>query len=315
MRRGTLSFERPLLALSLAVLAAVACGPGADQNLLTDPREIIGRAIQTSAGLKTVRARFDLQQHSQATGLGQPAGETAWLELSADLGAPAVAARGAGSDGQAIEFVLVGGAAFTKVPTTGRWSKTRLPAGMGLNPAILFGGPIQGPGPDLAGALVAALADPTVQTQLRGVEDCRPGRCYRTAIVIPPAVVWNIVKKVSGIDRMDPSAAEQPQTGVPEINIELLTDTKTNQVVDAFFSGSSGGTAVRLRAQFANHNEAVGIAAPNPALVDDQGAFGIGGGGGGGVGPDASGCVTTGNTTTCTILEEVGSELSPEPSV
>jgi hypothetical protein len=174
---------------------------------------------------------------------------------------------------------------------------------MGLNPAVLFGGPLQGRGPDLAPTLLAALADPTVQTQLRGVEECRPGRCYRTTIVIPPAVVWNIFKKVSGIDRLDPSAAEQPQTGLPEIDIELLTDTKTNQLVDALFSGSSGGTTVRLRAQFANHNEPVAIAAPNPALVDDRGdgSVGSGGSGSGVVGPAASGCVTTGNTTTCMI--------------
>jgi hypothetical protein len=318
MPRGQSPLYRLLVAVWLIVLAAAACGPGADQNLLSDPREIIGRTIQASVELKTVRARFDLQQHSEPIGLDAPRqrDETAWLELSADFGSSAVAARGAGNDGQAIEFVLVGGAYFTKMPATGRWSKTTLPVGMGLNPAAILGGAVPGAAPDIGGALLAALADPTVQMQLRGVEDCRSGRCYRTTIAIPPAVVWNIVKKISGIDRMDPSAAEQPQTGVPEIDLELLIDTKTNRLMEAWLSGTAGGTTVRLRGQFANHDEQIAIAAPNPALVDDQGnfGFGVGGGGGGVVGPAASGCVTTGNSTICTIVNEVGSEISPEPS-
>jgi hypothetical protein len=318
MQRGQSPANRLLVAVWLMALAAAACGPGADQNLLSDPREIVGRTIQVSAELKTVRARFDVQQHREPTGLDAPRqarDETAWLEISADFGALAVAARGAGNDGQAIDFVLVGGAFFTKVPATGRWSKTTLPVGVGLNPAAIFGGAVPGAAPDIGGALLAALADPTVQMQLRGVEDCRSGRCYRTTIAIPPAVVWNIVKKISGIDRMDPSAAEQPQTGVPEIDLELLIDTKTNRLMEAWLSGTAGGTTVRLRGQFANHDEQIAIGAPNPALVDDQGNFGFGGGGGGGVvGPAPSGCVTTGNTTTCTIINQVGSELSPEPS-
>ena len=294
-------------AACLVTVVLAACGPSSDGPLLSDPREIVGRTIQQTAALKTVRIRFDFQQHSEPVGVNAPAlprDQGGWAELTADVGAQAVAVRGAGNDGQGqVEAVVLGGFVFVKNTVRGRWSKTAIPGGMGLNPIAILGGQA-GQGAAVPIALAAALADPTVQAQLRGVEDCRGGRCYRTTCAIPPAVAWKLAMAVTGMDKQV-GAQPQPQDGIPQIDIELLTDTRTFHLIEALAGGTSQGTTVRLRAQLAGHDEAVTIAAPNPALVDDQGGFGLGGAG--------SECMNA-DGSPCEIIDRVGSSIRPEPS-
>jgi hypothetical protein len=253
--------------------------------------------------VKTVRLRFDLSAHT-APPVGVPAGgqpntdQTGWLELSLDAEHTAAAGR-ASMTGMPlnVEFIELGGALFVKDTSTGRWSKTAMPAGAGLSPLMLFGGSLGGSLPDVPTALMASMADASVKYDLRGVEDCRTGRCYRTAVTIPPEVVLALVGKLTGQAAPPADAAT-----VPVIGLELLTDTGTFRLVDGIASGSANGTSATLRVQLANHDEPIPIQAPNPALVDDRSDGSLGGGSGAGVvGPGASGCVTTGNTTTCTI--------------
>ena len=332
MRRAAL-----LVAFGLLAIMPTGCGQGSDV-LLSDAREILGRTIQTTAALKTVRARFDLayQAAPEPDGPPKPRQEGGWLEADADVTGQRFAVHGAQLDGKnAFEAILAGNAMFTKNTSTGRWSKVTIPAGVGMNPITWFGGGF-GAGlgtPDVQTVLAGALADGSIGVQLRGVEDCRTGRCYHTALTVPPDHVWQLAMKLSGMDRMGVGVAEQPPVGdLPAISIELLTDTKTLRLVDAIGSGSVKGSSASLRIQLANHDEPVVIQPPNPALVDDQGGFGFGGAAPpigpaepgcttdgnvttcvDQVGPVESGCVTTGDTTKC-ILDQVGSELSPEPS-
>ena len=289
--------DRLVVGLGLVVALLASCGPSSDGPLMSDPREIVGRTIQTTAATKTVRVRFDYEQRSAPGGPPgvQPGAPTGgWLEASVDVAAQAIAARGAASDGTgSTEAVLLGGALFIKNTATGRWSKTAIPLGMGLNPAALLGVRGGGAMPDVPVALVAALADPTVAAELRGVEDCRTGRCYRTVVKVPPAIIWRLVVNLTGQNQAQP-APPQPNEGIPEIGLEMLVDTHTLRLVDGRVTGSANGTAISLRVQLANHDEPVAIQAPNPVLVDAGGGFGM--------------------DTPTQVTNGVGPELSPPPN-
>jgi hypothetical protein len=294
----------------LLTLTFVACGPS-DANLLTDPRQILGQTIAATTPIKSVRVRFDLAyQSSPPDGqIGQRRQEGGWLEANVDFGSQAVSARGAAIDGTGqFEGVLTGNALYSKTMGNGRWSKTTLPAGMGMNPIGLFaGGGLGRQGPDIQGTLAAALTDNAIDVQLRGVEDCRTGRCYRTEVTIPPAKVWELAMKLTGADRLGGGAAQQPPEGdIPAITIQLLIDTKTLWLIDAVGSGSAKGNSASVRVQLADHNVPVVIQPPNPALVDDQGGFGFGL-------PDGGDCMNP-DGSPCQIIKQVGSEISPEPS-
>jgi hypothetical protein len=301
-----------LVAVGIALVLVAACGPSADQNLLSDPRQILGQTIGATATIKSVRARFDLAYQSapEENGPPQPRQEGGWLTADVDVAAQKFAVHGARNDGTGVfDAILAGNTMFTRDTSNGRWSKITMPAGMGMNPIGLLGGGGFGVAgaPDVQVVLAAALADGSISAQLRGVEDCRTGRCYRTAVTVPPDKVWQLAMKLTGMDRMGAGIAQQPPVGdIPAISIELLTDTKTLLLIDALGSGSAQGTSASLRVQLANHNEPIAIQIPDPALVDDQGGFGLGMDG-------AEDCVN-GDGSACEILDTVGSQLSPEPS-
>lgn len=309
--------RRPLLGFAACLVLLAACGPGADQDLLTDPRAIVGKTIAATATIKTVRIRVDFTTHANPqAGPDQPVmpqpEQSGWVELTADAEHQAYAARAA-MNGLPVngELILIGNVVFLKEASAARWTRTTMPGGGGM-PALLGGfGLLGGPGggPNLTGALVAMTADNAVKYDLRGVEDCRTGRCYRTAISIPPEVLARAATQVAG-NQLGPV----DMAGVPVIGLELLIDTRTLRLVDALVSGAAMGSSATFRIQLAGHDEPVAIQAPNPALVDEQNAVDTGGGSSGVVGPASSGCVATRNTTTCTILNEVGPEVSPEPS-
>jgi hypothetical protein len=312
-----------MLAVVFGALVA-GCLPSGEGPLLSDPHEILGKTIASTAPLRTVRVRID----AVATSAPLP-GDAAngrqdggWVEADVDLARQEISAHGASRDGSGtFEVILADNALFMKNTSTGRWSKTGMPAG--ANPVALFGGGLGRGIPDIPTVLAAALSDGSVSTQLKGVEDCPTGRCYHTIVAIPPAMVWQLASKLTGMDRLGPGAAVQPAPGdIPAINLELLTDTKKLWLVDGVASGSLKGNSANVRVQFAKHDEPLVIQPPPPALVDDQGGFGFGFGGAGGggvvgpietIGPKAPNASSTPDGTVCTILEKVGSEISPGP--
>ena len=263
----------------LAVLGAlaltVAACPGAPASPeLTDPREILGRTITTTAGLRTMHVRFDAEVRNGAAG---QAPQGIFIEGDVDLPAGELSARGASRDGTGgFAMILAEGAIFVQNDSAERWTKIPM---IGLDAALLFGraaGLGQGQAPDYLGVIVGVAADARTGLELRGIEACETGRCYRTAITISREQIWPIVVKLLGLDRFPGGAAMQPPADqLPTISIEILTDTATERLVDLVGSATVAGTTISLGLRISAPNQPVQIQAPPPDLVENFGGFGF----------------------------------------
>jgi hypothetical protein len=264
-----------LLGLVAVLGTAAACSPNPAGPELTDPTEILSRTIESTAGLRSMRVRLDVEIRDKARP-GVPQGGSA--EGLIDLGTGEMSLSGVGNDGAgAFAFIQADGASFTRNSPNGRW--TKLPGMGGMAGIFLLGGGAV-PQVDVPGALADILDDAETVVELRGVEDCATGRCYRTTVDLPPAQVWKLVVGLTGLDRIPGGAAmEPPLADIPPIAVEILTDTATLRLVDMVASGVDDGSTAAVRLRVAAPNEPVAIDPPPPGLVDDAGAN-IGGGGG-----------------------------------
>lgn len=263
------------LGIVAILVPAIACNPTASPPELTNPHEILGRTIETTAGLRSMRVRIDLDIRDQARP-GVPQG--GFAEGVLDLGTGEMSVTAAANDGSgAFAYIQADGAAFTRNSANGRW--TKFPAMGGMVGLFLLGGGGAAPQVDVPRALMDLLDDVETAVELRGVEDCATGRCYRTAIGLPPAQVWKLIVGLTGIDRLQGGRAiEPPMDQIPPIVLEVLTDTATLRLVDMVGSAGMNGSTAALRLRVAAPNEPVAIEAPPPGLVDNAGA-GFGGGG------------------------------------
>jgi len=262
-----------LLGILSIVGTAAACNATPAAPELTNPREIVVRTIESTAGLRSMRVRVDVEIHDKARP-GVPQGGSA--EGALDLGTGELSIAGAGIDGSgAFAVIQADGAAFTRNTPNGRW--TKVPAMGGIAAIFLLGG--GGPPVDTARALADLAADPAITIELRGVEDCPTGRCYRTTVHVPPAQVWKLIVGLTGIDKMQGGVGMQQQPpDIPPVSLEILTDTATLRLVDMVVSGAVDGSTAALRLRVAAPNEPVAIEPPPPGLVDDPGDN-MGGGG------------------------------------
>jgi hypothetical protein len=264
-----------LLWIVALVGTAAACSPNPAGPELTDPREILSRTIQSTAGLRSMRVRLDLEMREQARP-GAPQG--GFAEGVLDLGTGEMSLAGAGNDGSGtFAYIQADGFGFARTAANGRW--TKVPAMGGIAGIFLLGGGAPGPQVDVPVALADLVDDPETVVELRGVEDCATGRCYRTVVGLPPAQVWKLLVGVTGIDKLQGGAAVQPPLAdIPPISLEILTDTATLRLVDLVATGTAGSTTTAVRLRVAAPNEPVAIEPPPPGLVDDPGAN-MGGGG------------------------------------
>jgi hypothetical protein len=264
-----------LLCLAAIAGTAAACSPSPGGAELTDPREILSKTIQSTAGLRSMRVRVDVEVRDKARP-AVPQGGSA--EGVLDLVAGEMSLAGVGNDGAgAFAYIQADGFGFARTSANGRWMKA--PAMGGIAGIFLLGGNAAAPQVDLPAALADLVDDPESVVELRGVEDCETGRCYRTAVGLPPAQVWKLVVGLTGIDQMPGGAAVQPPLAdIPPLSFEILTDTATLRLVDLVASGSADGSSAAVRIRIAAPNEPVTIEAPPPNLVDEADSN-IGGGG------------------------------------
>jgi hypothetical protein len=268
--------RRPVTLLWIVAMlgSAAACSPNPAGPSLTDPREILSRTIQSTAGLQSMRVRLDLEMREQARP-DVPTG--GFAEGVLDLVNGDMSLTGAGNDGAgAFAYIQADGFGFARISGNSRWSKVAAMGGI-AGIFLLGEGAAAGPRVDVPAALADLLDDPETAVQLRGVEDCAAGRCYRTVVGLPPGQVWKLLVGLTGIDRMQ-GAPVQPPADIPPISLEILTDTATLRLVDLVATGTAGTTTTALRLRVAAPNEPVAIEAPPPQLVDDPGSNQGGGG-------------------------------------
>jgi hypothetical protein len=281
---------RVALFVAIALAAAVAgCGPATGEEL-SDPRDILARTIRATAQLRTVDLRLEFRTRDGGLALPAGPGNGGTLEAQIDLVATELSGRVTDAAGaEQGRFILVDGSLFTSTPA-GRWTQNVIPGGDVPNPALFFlargGGLPGGGGPDYFAILSQAVAEPGLDVRLAANEDCRPGRCYRTLITIPPAQVWPLGIQLLGLDAMPGFQPEAPDLAdVPAIALSVLTDARTLRLEDLALSVSMDGSTVDLLLSLRNHDAGLQIAPPPADLVDPGFDFGGVGGGDGGFGP------------------------------
>jgi hypothetical protein len=263
----------------LLPLALVGCQPAAGPPLLTDAREILNRTIGATATIRTVHARFDVTIRTLEQAPGMPVQDQGGAaEGDIDLAAGEFGLTIVPNDGnQRMSFILADGSAFTQDPFSGRWTRMDAAGGLpGLAAGGLFGA-AAGPAPDPGLILAEAVGDPTTTLELRGVEDCATGRCYRLAIGLTPERVFKAFVALTAVDRL-PGFEDQADAmigSIPGLGLEIAADTTTFRIVDGTLSASMPGTAVALRMQLSRFDEAVSIQPPPPAIVDEFDLDGI----------------------------------------
>jgi hypothetical protein len=264
---------RALLAAATLLVAIAACQPTPAAPLLTDPRDILGRTIGSTSAIRSVHARAEISIRN-AVPVGQPeqpVNQGGTAEAVVDLAAGEISVSGAAADGTGrFAMIVADGASFSQSSLdAGRW--IRMPIAGGLGPGAVLGMPVVAKPPDLPALLTEALADPTTTIELRGVEDCATGRCYRVAVGLTAERVFDLFIALSGMDQMPGFDEEMLAAGgfLPALGIEVVSDTASLRLTELAVSASMQGTAIALRVQLARFDEPVSIQAPPPALVDD----------------------------------------------
>jgi hypothetical protein len=252
------------LASVLLALAVAGCIQTADEPLLDDPREILGRTLTASLALRTAAVRVDAQYGNADMG-DQAATAEGVVDLpSGELGFTAATADGRGGG----SIIVVDGAAFLQ-STEGRWTKAPMDEANLLGGA-LFGGQAAEPA-DIPAAILATLADPTTLVESKGVEDCEAGRCYRVAVVIAPERVWTLMLDLTGMGDFPGVEDSKPPAGqIPAIDLEILTATDSFLPIGLSLGTRLDATTVAIRVMLSRHNEEVRIEAPPDDMVDDQ---------------------------------------------
>jgi hypothetical protein len=265
-----------LIAGLLMVLSACRQDAG---PLLSDPRDILTRTIGATSLIRTATVRVDASMRMVQPDPGglpaQPQDQGGTAEALVDLANGEFTATLAAADGSSrFSVILADGAAFTQDTMTGRWVKMPMAGGLGgFGPGAVFGVPGGIDPPNVPAMLAEVLADPTTTIELRGVEDCAAGRCYRLAVGLAPERVFKLVVTATGMDQM-PGFDEQAALAggfIPGLGVEVVSDTATLRMIEASVSASVQGTAVAVRLQLSRFDEPVAIQPPPPALVDNFG--------------------------------------------
>jgi hypothetical protein len=279
--------RRHLIARLIAVLALAmlgACQPPVAQPL-SNPREIVARAIVTTAALRTATVHADVEIRTAADlEFQMPARvDGGSMDGVIDLAAGSMSLRGTGRDG-ADAFALVGledemymqMGAFSGVEP-GRWMAMSMAGGA---PAGLFmlGMPAAQP-PDYATILGEAMAGTGVRAELAGIEACPSGTCYRVDMVIDRNATWPLASRLLGFDQI-PGMNQAPPPGeeMPEVSLVLYVDTAGLYLVALDAAAASDGDSFRARLQLSRPNAPVSIEAPPEHLVDrfEDGLGGVG---------------------------------------
>jgi hypothetical protein len=245
MRRTHPAPKIALLLPAVLLATAIGCsGPAAPP--LTDAREVLGRALQTTAQLRTVRVALDARIDGGESG-------QAHAEGTVDIAARELDMRAEAPGSFQVRVVVADVRIFSQVPGEA-WSIT--------------GGDRFDPLADLpttarvAEAVLAGIADPRTTLALGQAEPCGSTTWYRVTATIPPAVSFAVLARID--PRLAPMEGTEPE--FPDIGIEALVEYESFLLVRITNSVAFGGNSGSLTIDLADHNRVPGIEAPADAV-------------------------------------------------
>jgi hypothetical protein len=279
--------RRRAIAAAMALALLVGCTPAGPTTLLTDPHDILVRAVRSTAALSYVRVHVDLGMSMAAFGAGVGGDIRTTLDADVDLARRTMAGRtttqlpagfGQGVNGQQVsEFISLSNAQFSRNAGAGRWTKMSM-GGVGA-PA----GPTNA---QIAAALEGLVTNNGVKLELGESASCTLGTCYHVTATVDGMVALQALAAAMGQPGGDTGGVV-----IPPLAFDLMIDQATGVLSELRFQSSIQGTNVQVAAALSNPDVVVQIVAPPAGIVDDidlNGGFGPGTGGG----FDGSGIVT-----------------------
>jgi hypothetical protein len=273
--------RRPAVGAALAMLLLVGCTPAGPANLLTDPHEILVRAVRSTAALSYVRVHADMGMSMAGLGVGVGGDVRATLDADVHLADRTFAGRtttqlppGLGQGGNALqvsEFISLPNAQFSRNAGAGRWTKFST-GGVGM--------PVGPTNAQIAAALEALVANPGVRLELGDAASCSLGTCYHVTATVDGDVAFQALAAAIGQPGGNSGGV------IPSLVFDLMIDQASGILSEVRFQTSIQGTALQIAATFSNPDVVVQNVAPPAGIVDDNdlnGGFGPGSGIGGGV--------------------------------
>ncbi len=255
-----------LAAIIVASLAVVACQSAPTPSALTDPREILGAAVTTTAAAKTVRldARVDGKVALDLLGSGaatpiELAGTTASADLDLVAGNARATFSAPGLLGLTGEAIVLDGTSYLKTTLTGTLYQVQpAPSAPAQPSGAIRASILQG--------LTDLLANPRLQPVKGEDAQCGNATCYRVDIALSGDDLTALgagggVSLPSGL----PIPIQLPDLTAATVNLTVLVAKDTTRLTDvkaAVDLSDAGNATVELT--FSKWDEPVSVTAPPP---------------------------------------------------
>lgn len=237
------------LAIALAASAA-GCASSEPSFPVTDPRELLSKALDRTIALQRVHLDVQLAESGGLT--GGPDSATLQADLDVANGELSLAAKSSEAAAAPVGLVIADGRVFTS--NGGAWDVTDLPNAVAGSPLAMLPAREQ-----LAGVLRAIGADERVSTELRDPVECSVGRCYSLVVNVPMPVLWDhlgpIVRPAVGFPDALPA-------DVPPVDLLLYVDPATFDPVFLELVFAPSGGRVRLLVKATGHDRPMEIKPP-----------------------------------------------------
>jgi hypothetical protein len=270
--------SRRVAIASIALVFVAGCTPSPPGALLTDPHDILVKAIRSTAALSTVRIHADMAVSMAGLGVGGGGDMRMSLDADVDLVHRQMAGRATtqtpnlgglgvpgGQPAQVAEFITLSGASFSRTGGSGRWTKISTGAV----------GPVGPTNDQIAAMIENLLSNPSVKLDRADTASCSLGTCYHVIANLDGQAALQALAAAMG------APANTAGIAIPPLTFDLMVDQATGVLSEIRFQTKLQGTSVQMLAVFSNPNADVTIVAPPAAIVDDinlNPAFGGGGG-------------------------------------
>lgn len=243
------------LLVTAVIAAACSSTPPASPDP-TDPREIVARALQNTAALRTVRIALIVEVRQ----VGGPAKTTVDARgdvdlVSRELSLSATLGIFNGQPDTTADVVVDEGLIYNR--SNGReWSVS---GRRGQDP--LEGAPTTA---QLAAAIEAAIKDPaTSVTLLDPVAECGQAGCHRVQATIPRAALWKAFRPM--LEALGGTQPAAPPEFIPDVTVDAWVEKGTLRLMQGTNSATVFSSYVELSFVLSRHDEPVAITPPNVA--------------------------------------------------
>jgi len=254
---GGLSRRTSGLVLLMTLTLVTACGsPALASPDPTDPREIVARALQNTAALRT--ARFAILVESwQVEGPGETIldakGDVDFV--SRELAATATEDLFSTGSASTADVIVADGLIYIRSDAQ-QWSVS---GRRGQDPWA--GAPTTA---ELAAAIETAIEDPaTSVTLLDPVAECGQAGCHRVQAIIPRGALWKAFRPL--VEQLAGQQPTEPPSYIPEVTVDAWVEKGTLRLMQGTNSAKVLRTYIEVSFVLSRHDEPIDIVAPSGA--------------------------------------------------